>query len=122
MSNFNYSRIKKTAENLISKFGAPITLVATSSVQNPEKWKAPIQSTTSVDLKAVSADYKEKYIDGSMIKRGDKKFLIAAKGVMLEPDMTGWIIDNIGSKWNIVKVSTTVPGSDKILYTVQVRQ
>lgn len=118
---FNYARIAKSAKRLIDRFGGDLDIVATSIVPNPEGWKPGTSTPYETALKGVFTKYEEKYIDGTVIQRGDQKVLIAAQGVTMPPNLTGFLKRGT-EKWTIVKIEPLCPGDTNIIYKIQVRQ
>ncbi|MFT2185690.1 hypothetical protein [Pseudomonas putida] len=58
---------------------------------------------------------------GSLIQQGDKKILIAAKGLDWEPDMTT-TINAGGFTWSIASIRTTNPAGTPLLYEIHGRR
>lgn len=58
---------------------------------------------------------------GSLIQQGDKKILIAAKGLDWEPDMTT-TIDAGGFTWSIASIRVTNPAGTPMLYEIHGRR
>lgn len=122
MSTFNYARAVKTAQTLIRKFGGSVNIVATSEATNADPWKPGVPTENRLDgIKAVFLNYETKFIDGTKIKVGDQKVLIAAGDAVIAPDMNGWI-ERGTEKWHVKSVEKLNPGDTTVLYTLQVRQ
>lgn len=115
--SFDYSSVIKTASEQIGQFGRDVVIKRVSEVMydfvtGENNWGATSQET----VKAVQTDYKEEQIDGSIVKRGDKMFLISANGIV--PPSTNDLIDD----WKVVNVNEVKTGDLPILYKVQVRK
>lgn len=66
-------------------------------------------------------EYTLREINGKTILAGDKKFLIAAKDLPIEPDPQTDRLTHAGKVYKIVDVDVTSSGDQSALYTVQVR-
>lgn len=126
----NYTQLRTTAERLIEDNGRSMTLTQrdTGNPIDPNKpWRGSTgASDVSVSVIGVFIDYETDLIDGEIIMRGDKRVLVAAKSVSdaspsnLNLEEYDFLVDGSVS-WEIVKVDTVEPGSDRILYDLQVR-
>lgn len=125
MSAF-YDRMSATALNLIASFGQTITLRDTvpgeydpvSGAQTPE---------VDVDqpAQAILQDYALQqsgmtYAEGTVIKQGDKKILVAAQG-LTPPTLTTTVIAD-GATWTIVNIKEINPAGTPLVYELQGRR
>lgn len=99
----------------------------TPGVPNPaEPWKPVPPTTVEVEVAAVFLNYNlqssgEPYVNGSLIKTGDKKVLVAALDIT---DITSSdkIIRADGTVYQVINPKLLDPNGQKILWTLQVRQ
>jgi len=62
------------------------------------------------------------YAESSEILRDDKKVLIAANGLTLDPSLQGNIARADGTVFRIVKIRLLDPAGQKILFELQARR
>jgi hypothetical protein len=129
MNAIDYGAMAAMTESTIAANGRAITLVKSGStpVSSGEPWKGVSNPITVASpggaisgIFGLFLDYTEKEIDGTTIKRGDQKCLVAALGIA---DVTqyGGVKDS-GSTWSIVKASLLQPGPTRLLFEFQLRQ
>lgn len=95
-------------------------------VPDLKPWEPVEPTTVEIDVTAVWLNFNlqssgETYVGGSLIKRGDKKVLIAALDIA---DITpsDLLVRADGSVWKIVNPKLLDPNGQKILWTVQAEQ
>lgn len=122
MSAF-YDRTAATALRLITQFGQPVTIRATTVGEyDPEAGSAPPDSTKEQTAQGILLDFTgQEFQNNSFIKQGDKKLKIAAQGLEWVPDLLNKVIIQ-GRAWSIVPPLKEVnPAGTPILYELQVR-
>ncbi|WP_323150705.1 hypothetical protein [Pseudomonas glycinae] len=122
MSAF-YDRTAATALRLITQFGQPVTIRATTVGEyDPEAGSAPLDSTKEQTAQGILLDFTgQEFQNNSLIKQGDKKLKIAAQGLEWVPDLLNKVIIQ-GRTWSIVPPLNEVnPAGTPILYELQVR-
>lgn len=115
-----------TAKRLIEKNGRVLRFHRRSDVPNdPLK---PWRGTTEVaieqfDAVAVVLDYEEDEVDGEIIRRGDRRVLLAVNSTPEpRPSLTGFHTVTDGTVvYSIVDVKLLNPGEIDILYDMRVR-
>jgi hypothetical protein len=85
---------------------------ATGSVTN---------TTTSYPTYGIITEYKNFEIDGTLIKRGDKRVILAITSGMPEPNENDSLTIN-SATWAIKHVSAVMPSGTSIIYAIQVRK
>ena len=117
------------AQRLIDLNGETATLtVYTSTTPDPDKpWLSEESTEQAVPVRAVFLNYNDqdagrRYAPGSDIQRDDKKVLIAALGLSVDPNVQGTITRQDGSVLRIIKIKTLDPAAQKILFEVQARR
>jgi hypothetical protein len=132
---FDYSGVSKKAKKLVDKFGRNITFVKLDEVvADPTKpWEGAatprVDPESSITLKGVfvppssSVELGLQTIKPGMSDRA-KQIIILAPGVAhvdVEFEQYDEVIDGT-VRWKIVQVETLKPGSDRIVYFVEVER
>lgn len=131
----DFTSLRLTAERLINENGRALTLQRHDQ-SNPlvvaEPWRTPDPAganVVSLAVLGVFTEFEKEDFDGSLVRRGDKRVLIAAKD--LEDVQTG--TENIkiedfdtlldGTEiWKILSAEVIEPGSLRVLFDLQVRK
>lgn len=113
------------AYELIAESGDVVTLrsfATATPVDSTKPWRVGDPSKSDqTGVPAVFLNYQQKYIDGEVIKRGDKQVLIPAENLTAIPNIGDQLIQ--GSQvWTIKNIEPLSPSGQDILYTLQVRQ
>ena len=129
MSAF-YDRMAATALRLIERFGLTATLSDTPE-PNPDDYDpvtgtGPIIVPVTQSGQAILLDYtvQEAGIinaSGSLVQQGDKKIMLAAKGLAWPPTLTTTILAD-GQTWTIVNVKSTNPAGTPLVYELHGRR
>lgn len=94
-----------------------ITLVEPVNTK-ADPWSDGARTNNEYEVNALIDEYAQSMIDGTLIQKGDKKFLIAGTA----PDIQeNWQIISNGSTYNIVNIMKLAPSGVTILYEVQAR-
>lgn len=114
--------LAQLAERLIAKNGRVVTLCrAARQPLNPEKpWLGTDCANDSTQVRAVILDYTEEDIDGSRIKRGDRRALVAALPTSLDFRQWDLLVDG-ETEFRIIAAEITQPGTVLILWEFQLR-
>ncbi|TGE04631.1 hypothetical protein [Hymenobacter fodinae] len=116
MSEF-YNDFVTDAQEMIAEFGRDITLLNRQlGAYDPRTHTMADAVDTSRTVKAVFTDYKDSEIDGEIIRRGDKRCLVA--GAVSPKEI---IVDG-DDQYAIVTIEVVQPGDTLILSKVQVRR
>lgn len=129
----NYANFRTLAERLIEENGRNITLVRRDQgnpVDSAKPWRDSTEAATiTFIVKGVIIDFDKEDIDGSLVRRGDKRVLISDKSVSDEGGSAANLIiedyDHIldaGVRWKIKEVNLIEPGDTRIMYDLQIRQ
>lgn len=125
MSQF-YDRMASTALRLIERFGQTVTL---RDIVPGEYDPVTGSQTPDVEVdqpaQAILQDYALQqsgmsYADGTVIKQGDKKILVAAQG-LTPPQLTTAVIAD-GATWTIVNIKEINPAGTPLVYELQGRR
>jgi len=80
--SFNYVKAAATAARLIANFGTTATL--TQTVNSGTAYN-PTQTDTDHTIKAVTVDWANNEVDGTLIKATDRKIIISTEGLTVTP-------------------------------------
>lgn len=122
MSAF-YDRMSATALRLIEKYGLPVILrTVTPGGYDPESGETTPETTTEQTGQGILADYTGiEFQANSLIKQGDKKLKLAAKGLTSAPSLLSKVIAD-GKTYSIVPPLKEInPAGTPLLYELQVR-
>lgn len=118
-----YSEMAATALEMITEFGQPVTITKTEPGEyDPDiGGEAPGASVEQI-AQGILLDFTGlEFQNNSLIKQGDRKLKIAAKGLAWVPGLLDKVIAQ-GRTWSIVPPLKEVnPAGTPILYELQVR-
>ncbi len=129
----NYANLKSLAERLIEANGRNLTLVRRDQgnlIDANEPWRGSTEaSEISFVVKGVFTEFEKEDFAGSLVRRGDKRVLIAEQSVLdesggatnLKIEDYDHILDG-GVRWKILSVEAIQPGDTRIFYDLHVRQ
>lgn len=123
MSGFNYPATAATATRLLKRFGAPAALIRADGppVYDPETGSTAPADVSTPTTAAVFA-YDQKYIDGTLVKQGDKQAFCAPDQRVEQGDKLNYK-DDTGSMRvaEVVAAKAVAPAGVPVLYVVQLR-
>jgi hypothetical protein len=118
-----YDEMAEMALEMIREFGQDVIIRATSAGEyDPETGTAPTDTVTEQTAQGILLDFSgQEFQNNSLIKQGDKKLKIAAKGLEWVPDLLNKVIVQ-DRTWSIVPPLKEInPAGTPILYELQVR-
>lgn len=117
-----YPDHRAMAERLIRDKGQLVSLRKPASGDyDPESATASLTPTIYTDIPAAVVAYKNTDIDGTLIKKGDKKVLMACDTLTVEPEVNDELV--IAAVVHSIKaVDPLAPGGTSVIYTLQVRK
>jgi len=115
-----YDATKASAAKAIKKSGVAMTLNRKSTTAATNPWEPPTETTTAYSCNGVITNYSAYEIDGTVIRRDDRKVLLAAGGLAVVPTTADTLTIG-GVELAIMHVEPIAPSNDPIIYTVQVR-
>ena len=116
---FDYSNTAKTADRLLTRFGSAATLSRNSpGTYDPATGIAMPNSSGSTVTVAV-IDYDQKFIDGTLIRQGDKEGYMSALGVSVP--LAGDVLTWAGVYCSVIACKSLSPSGLDVLYTLQLR-
>jgi len=118
MSDF-YTNIAATASRLIAEYGKPITIKRTTAgAYNAITGVTTAGTTATFTPQGIFQTIKSELIDGTLIQRGDKMFIIDNSFSPLMSDKV-----TISSQdWDIVNIREVEPAGTALVTFVQVRK
>ncbi len=128
----DYVSFQNLAERLIEENGRTISLVRRDQ-GNPTDPSKPWRGSTEADeitvvVKGVFVEFEKQDFDGTLVRRGDKRILIADKSVNDESSASNLKIEDYdhvldgGVRWKIITAELIEPGDLRIMFDIQVRQ
>jgi hypothetical protein len=121
-----YDDMATVALDLISEFGQTATIKDVTAgsydaVTGAGAPDTPIEQPAELILLDYSLQESgAKYAEGTQVKAGDKKILIAAKGLEWAPKLTS-IITADGADWRIVNLKVSNPAGTPLVYEIHGR-
>lgn len=129
----NYANFRLLAERLIGENGRDLTLQRVDQVNaavSAQPWRVSAETNNvSLPVIGVFVEYEKEDFDGTLVRRGDKRVLVAAKDT--EDVQTGTenidiedfdtLLDD-GEVWKILTAVAIEPGNLRIMYDIQVRK
>ena len=115
--SFDYAATAATAQRLLLRFGAVCTLRrVTAGAYDPATGSA---TTTVSELSTVAVvlDYPQRYVDGTLIKQGDKQAFLDRSYAPAQGDELSWQ----GVTYQVVNYKAVSPAGVPVLYEAQLR-
>lgn len=129
MSAF-YDRMAATALRLIERFGQAATFSDTPEPDpddyDPVTGTGPVVVPVTQPGQVILLDYTVQEAGvinaaGSLVEQGDKKIMLAAKGLAWPPTMTTTILVD-GLTWTIVNIKSTNPAGTPLVFELHGRR
>lgn len=122
MSGF-YPDLRQMAHELLTEFGAAATLInpatGTGGTYNASTGLFTPTAPTTLSVTAAVFDYDQRYIDGTLIRSGDKRCLVSAIGA--GTPMQGGTFQWGGKNYAIISVRPLAPALVAVMWELQVR-
>ena len=114
---FNYASTAATALRLLQRFGLATTFKRTASAAYDPSTGTSAETTTTLDTTAAVFDYKQGYVDGTLIRQGDRYAILSHQNEPKQGDKFTWE----GADFDVVNVKPLAPSGVKVIYEVQIR-
>lgn len=118
MANVLYTRLQRTAQRLIAKYGQAgvVTRVTPpDSVLGGEPVLTPYPATL------VPMSYEARYVDGTVVQHGDVQVYISSVGLPITPQVGDHVVAN-GVEYSIVNTEPNVyDGQTSVVHICQAR-
>ena len=121
---FNYGKFQKLAQSNIEKYGASAAL-RRETVSGGMAWEAGSVQVKDYPVVVLIGSFKERLIDGTNIRYGDRKILIPVEKLIFDGERITpttddkIVIDDI--EYLIVNVNPVCPGGVDLIFEVQAR-
>ena len=115
--SFNYANTAATALRLLQRFGASATIKRTTAGTYDPSTGTSAETVTSLATTAAVFDYKQSYIDGTLILQGDRYAILSNENEPKQGDHFTWQ----GEDFDVVNVKPLAPSGVKVIYEVQIR-
>lgn len=117
-----YDDAAGVADDLLSQFGQSCVLGSvTDGTYDPATGSAS-PTTASQPVTAAMFDYPQRFVDGTLIRTGDKRALVSPVGLTVEPKPGDTLTDAAGKVHQVVDAKATAPAGTVVLWTLQVRK
>lgn len=114
---FNYNATAATAVRLLTRFGAACTLKRTTAGTYNPATGTSTPTVTSLTTTAAVFDYPQRYVDGTLIREGDKQCFCSPSVVPKQGDVLEWQ----GADYQVVMVKPVSPAGIPVLFEAQIR-
>ena len=129
----NYTSFQNLAERLIESNGRTLSLVRRDQgnpVDSAKPWRESTEAAEiTVTVLGVFIEFEKEDFDGTLVRRGDKRVLIAAKSVTDEGGSASNLkiedydhVLDATTRWKIITAELIEPGPLRIMFDLQVRQ
>ena len=118
-----YDEMAVMALEMITEFGQPVTISKTEPGEYDPEIGGEVPGVTVEQIaQGILLDFTgQEFQNNSLIRQGDKKLKIAAKGLAWVPDLLDKVVVQ-GRAWSIVPPLKEInPAGTPILYELQVR-
>jgi hypothetical protein len=120
--SFDYAETANTADELLTEFGQGCILTSiTDGAYDPATGDAQTLSVLHPIIAAIF-DYPQRFIDGTLIRTGDKRVLASPVGLTVEPKPGDTLTDATGKVYQVIDAKATAPAGTVVLWTIQVRK
>jgi hypothetical protein len=120
--SFDYDEIAATADELLAEFGQQCVLGSvTDGAYDPATGEAGTTMTPQPVTAAIFA-YPQRYIDGTLIRTGDKRALVSAVGLTVTPKPGDALTDGAGAAYQVIDAKEVAPAGSVVLWVLQVRK
>jgi hypothetical protein len=109
------------AQTLIGQFGRTATLTRAPAGESGYTGQAPAGSATVYPCSIVFEEYADSQVDGTVIKRGDRKAIVSRLALGTAPLPDRDTLTEGGRAWRIVRVLGYSSGEQEAAYSLQVR-
>jgi hypothetical protein len=121
---YGYQDDADTAAELLEEFGQSVTLTSKTSGAYSVSTGTAAVTTSTQTVSAVVLDYGSRDIDGTLIRAGDKRLLMAPQ-TTAGVDLTAPVVDDIvavgGTTYTIKGIKTISPAGTVVLFDCNIR-
>ena len=116
------TRARSAAERLIERFGRPVTLRRTTRSYDPESGQT---SDTDEDVAIIISPpeaFAQSLIDGTLVRAGDLRAHVAAKGLAVTPEPSRDRVLMDGVTYELLRVEPVLSGAETAFFTLHLRR
>lgn len=117
MTSFDYARATATAQRLIARFGQSATL---QRITNSGTSYNPTRTPADHACTVVVLDFDDTLVDGTRIKKSDRRVIMSTAGLTIEPTTTDKLIVD-GQTYAVHAVTSLNPGGTTVYWELQAR-
>lgn len=124
----DYTKLASQTRALIEANGRAVSLVKydETAADTSKPWRdRDTAGDTTIAATAILVPYEADDTDGSLVRRGDQRCLLAAASAEVSgQDIENFdaVQDSVTGEWKIETVSVIQPGNVVVLYDIQLRQ
>jgi len=120
--SFDYDDAAATADELLAEFGQTCVLgsVADGEYDPEQSTAGPV--STAHEVTAALLAYPQKFVDGTLIRAGDKRALVSPLGLTVTPKPGDTLTDAAGAVHQVIDAKPLAPAGTVVLWTLQVRR
>ncbi|MFO0271366.1 MAG: hypothetical protein ACK53W_12630 [Gemmatimonadota bacterium] len=107
---------------VLSEWGKPIKLRTLANGTYDETTGNVVQTPTDRTVRGAIISYRDNLIDGSSIKRGDRRVIIPARDLTVEPEPETYQVVDGSTVYQVVDVKRHEARGSIVAYTMQVRR
>lgn len=116
-----YADMVETAAELIEEFGQTGKLRVETPGDGPSYDPGEPTITDHLAIMAV-LEFEKSDVDGTRVLATDKRILVAAKGLVVEPSTDHQLLDAAGQAYSVIAVDPLSPAGVPVFYWVQARR
>lgn len=117
MATFDYARARATTTRLLERFGQAATLRQVTGTGG-DPWE-PTTTTTDVTVTVAILDYSAEEVDGTVIRKSDRRVYMVADGSTVPAPDDALVI--AGKTFQVVSVEPLDPAGTAVYFELQAR-
>jgi hypothetical protein len=114
---FDYAAAAASALDMLNRFGAPATLKRTTAGTYDPATGTATETVIDLATTAVVLAFPQKYIDGTLIRQGDRRALCAPGVEPKAGDRFAWQ----GVEYTVIGATPIAPAGVAVLFEAQIR-
>lgn len=117
-----YDDVAADASSLLVEFGATCSLGEPVESSYNTATGSKTYGYTDYDVTACVFDYPQKFIDGTLIRQGDKRALVSVSGLTVTPKAGQRFTDSNDVAYGVISAKSIAPAGSAVLWVLQVRK
>lgn len=121
---FDYATFATEIDALIDNMGKSVTLTIKPETPTDaaKPWRGTTGTPTTAAVNAVEYDFELEAVDGTLVKRGDVQFIVAAKDLSAYNSKSVDTITDGSTVWGVQGVAPINPGGTNIAFVFHARK